>query len=307
MRDALRYAGVKRDDFVMLPNFICRDLLASVAELGAKTIFYEVDRSLKPSSLDTIKSVKAIVAVNYFGFAQDLEIFRDFANKTGAVIIEDNAHGYLSRDENNQLLGSREKFGITSFRKTLLVDDGAILTTMLSETEIDEQLPFDDSTSSNRHKLLQLLSSFETRAKIPSVTIGRFISQIIRLVSTGSRLPKPDEFAEIKIPGLPNPHRRSVESLRLLNEQNEINRRRSLYLKLQPQVVEAGAKLIFDTLPDNTCPYGLPVYATAQVKRKLAKIARKNRVTLMSWPDLPNDVFQTAPDLLKNVWLLNFK
>ena len=307
MRDALRYAGVKRDDFVMLPNFICRDLLASVAELGAKTIFYEVDRSLKASSLDTIKSVKAIVAVNYFGFAQDLEIFRDFAKKTGAVIIEDNAHGYLSRDENNQLLGSREKFGITSFRKTLLVDDGAILTTMLSETEIDEQLPFDDSTSSNRHKLLQLLSSFETRAKIPSVTIGRFISQIIRLVTTGSRLPKPDEFAEIKIPGLPNPHRRSVESLRLLNEQNEINRRRSLYLKLQPQVVEAGAKLIFDTLPDNTCPYGLPVYATAQVKRKLAKIARKNRVTLMSWPDLPNDVFQTAPDLLKNVWLLNFK
>lgn len=307
MRDALRYAGVKRDDFVMLPNFICRDLLASVSELGAKTIFYEVDRSLKASSLDTIKSVKAIVAVNYFGFAQDLEIFRDFAKKTGAVIIEDNAHGYLSRDENNQLLGSREKFGITSFRKTLLVDDGAILTTMLSETEIDEQLPFDDSTSSNRHKLLQLLSSFETRAKIPSVTIGRFISQIIRLVTTGSRLPKPDEFAEIKIPGLPNPHRRSVESLRLLNEQNEINRRRSLYLKLQPQVVEAGAKLIFDTLPDNTCPYGLPVYATAQVKRKLAKIARKNRVTLMSWPDLPNDVFQTAPDLLKNVWLLNFK
>ena len=307
MRDALRYAGVKSGDSVMLPNFICQDLLASVAELGAKTIFYKVDRSLKPSSLDTTKSVKAIVAVNYFGFAQDLEIFRDFANKTGAVIIEDNAHGYLSRDENNQLLGSREKFGITSFRKTLLVEDGAILTTMLSETEIDEQLPFDDSTSSNRHKLLQMLSSFETRTKIPAVTIGQFISQTIRLVTTGSRFPKPDEFAEIKIPGLPNPHRRSVEYLRLLDEQDEITRRRSLYLKLQPQVVEAGAKLMFDALPDNTCPYGLPVYATAQVKRKLAKIARKNRVTLMSWPDLPNDVFQTAPDLLKNVWLLNFK
>ena len=178
---------------------------------------------------------------------------------------------------------------------------------MLSETEIDEQLPFDDSTSSNRHKLLQLLSSFETRTKIPAVTIGQFISQTIRLVTTGSRLPKPDEFAEIKIPGMPNPHRRSVEYLRLLDEKSEITRRRSLYLELQPQVLEAGAKLIFDALPDKTCPYGLPVYATAQVKRNLAKIARKNRVTLMSWPDLPNEVFQTAPDLLKNVWLLNFK
>ena len=307
MRDALRYAGVKSGDSVMLPNFICRDLLASVSELGAKTVFYEVDRVLKPVHLDATKVIKAIVAVNYFGFAQDLEVFRDFANKTGAVIIEDNAHGYLSRDENNQLLGSREKFGITSFRKTLLVEDGAILTTTSSETEIDEQLPFDDSTSANRHKLLQLLSNFETRTKMPTVTIGQFISQTIRLVTTGSRFPKPDEFAEIKIPGLPNPHRRSVEYLRLLDEKNEITRRRSLYLKLQPQVLEAGAKLIFDALPDKTCPYGLPVYATAQVKRSLAKIARKNRVTLMSWPDLPNEVFQTAPDSLKNVWLLNFK
>lgn len=307
MRDALRYAGVKSGDSVMLPSFICRDLLASVAELGAKTIFYEVDRSLKPSSLDTTKSVKAIVAVNYFGFAQDLKIFKDFAMATGAIVIEDNAHGYLSRDENNQQLGSREKFGVTSFRKTLLVENGAILTTTLSETEIDEQLPFDDAASSNRNRLLQMLSSFEKRTKISTVTLGQFISQAIRLVTTGSRLPKPDEFAETKIPGVPNPHRRSVESLRLLNEQNEIERRRSLYLKLQPQVVEAGAKLIFDALPDNTCPYGLPVYATAQVKKKLTKIARKNRVTLMSWPDLPNNVFSTAPDFLKNVWLLNFK
>ena len=307
MRDALRYAGVKSGDSVMLPSFICRDLLASVAELGAKTIFYEVDRSLKPSGLDTTKSVKAIVAVNYFGFAQDLKIFKDFAMATGAIVIEDNAHGYLSRDENNQQLGSREKFGVTSFRKTLLVENGAILTTTLSETEIDEQLPFDDAASSNRNRLLQMLSSFEKRTKISTVTLGQFISQAIRLVTTGSRLPKPDEFAEIKIPGMPNPQRRSVESLRLLNEQNEIERRRSLYLKLQPQVVEAGAKLIFDALPDNTCPYGLPVYATAQVKKKLTKIARKNRVTLMSWPDLPNNVFSTAPDFLKNVWLLNFK
>lgn len=307
MRDALRYAGVKSGDSVMLPNFICRDLLASVAELGAKTIFYEVDRSLKPSSLDMTKNVKAIVAVNYFGFAQNLKIFKDFAMTTGAIIIEDNAHGYLSRDENNQQLGSREKFGITSFRKTLIVDDGAILTTTLSETEIDQQLPFDDSAKSNRNKFLQLLSSFEKRTKISAVAVGQFISQTIRLVTTGSRLPRPDKFVETKIPGLPNPHRRSIESLQNLNESAEISRRRNLYLKLQPQVVEAGAKLIFDALPDNTCPYGLPVYATAQVKKKLTKIARKNRVTLMSWPDLPNDVVSTAPDFLKNVWLLNFK
>ena len=307
MRDALRYAGVKSGDSVMIPNFICRDLLAAVNEVGAKTIYYEVDRTLKPVNLDTTKVVKAIVAVNYFGFPQDLRIFRDFAMATRAVVIEDNAHGYLSRDEDNQLLGSREKFGITSFRKTLRVEDGAILTTTLSELEIDAQLPYNDAASSNRTRLLQLFSDFEIRTKIPTVAVGQFISQIIRFVTTGSRLPKRDEFAEIKIPGLPNPHRLSIDCLRLLNEKNEIARRRSLYLKLQPQVVAVGAKPIFDTLPDNTCPYGLPVYATPSLKRKLARIAHRNRVTLMTWPDLPNEVLPNAPDFLKNVWLLNFK
>ena len=105
---------------------------------------------------------------------------------------------------------------------------------------------------------------------------------------------------------MPNPQRQSVEFLQNLDESAEIARRRNLYQILEPQVVAAGANLIFDQLPDNTCPYGLPVYAAPNVKRKLEKIARKNRVTLMSWPDLPFEVLPTAPDHYKQIWLLNF-
>jgi hypothetical protein len=130
---------------------------------------------------------------------------------------------------------------------------------------------------------------------------------LFRLVTTGSKLPKSDKFAETKIPGMPNPQSQSVEFLQNLDESAEIARRRNLYQKLQPQVVAAGAKLIFDSLPANTCPYGLPVFATPNIKRKLEKIARKNRVTLMSWPDLPDDVRSTAPSFYQQVWLLNFK
>jgi len=307
MRDALRYAGVKNGDLVMLPSFICRDLLASIAEIGANVVFYEVDKSLKPVRLENARQIKAIVAVNYFGFAQDLTVFRDFAKISGATIIEDNAHGYLSKDRDGNLLGNREKFGITSFRKTLHVDDGAILTTALTETEIDGQLPFNNAPRSNRVKLLHLLSRFESLTKIPTVTVGQYISRLIRLMTTGSRLPKSDPLAENKIPGLPNPRRHSVESLRLINENSEIARRRNLYFLLQQQVVEAGAKLVFDELPTNTCPYGLPVFASPDLKRKLARIARRNKVTLMTWPDLPNEVLRDAPDFYSQVWLLNFK
>ena len=31
--------------------------------------------------------------VNFFGFAQDLNVYLDFASKKKALIIEDNAHG----------------------------------------------------------------------------------------------------------------------------------------------------------------------------------------------------------------------
>ena len=307
MRDALRYAEVKPGDIVLLPSFICRDLLSAVAELGAKTHFYDVDQALKPIHLDSTMKPKAIVAVNYFGFAQDLKKFREFAAKTGAIIIEDNAHGYLSRDDENQLLGHREKFGVTSFRKTLHVKNGAILTTALNDNEIDNQLPYFDSQSLGRDKLLHLLSGFESRTNIPVIAVFRFFSRLFRLVMTGSKLPKSDESAETKIPGIPNPKRQSVEFLQNLNESAEIARRRNLYQMLEPQVVAAGANLVFDQLPANTCPYGLPVYAAPNIKRKLEKIARKNRVALMSWPDLPNDVRSTAPNFYQQVWLLNFK
>lgn len=306
MRDALRYAEVKPGDGVLLPSFICRDLLSAVAELGAKTHFYDVDQALKPIHLDSTTKPKAIVAVNYFGFAQDLKIFREFAAKTGAIIIEDNAHGYLSRDDENQLLGHREKFGITSFRKTLHVENGAILTTALNEDEIDNQLTYIDAQSLGRNKLLHLLSSFESRTNVPAIAFFRFFSRLFRLVTTGSKLPKADKFAETRIPGIPNPKRQSVEFLQNLDESAEIARRRNLYQVLEPQVVAAGARLIFDRLPANTCPYGLPVYATPNIKRKLEKIARKNHVTLMSWPDLPFEVLPTAPDHYKQIWLLNF-
>ncbi len=307
MKNALRYAGVESGDSVMLPSFICRDLLSAVAELEAKTVFYEVDIALKPVQLDPKIGAKVIVAVNYFGFAQDLGPYDEYCRQTGAIIVEDNAHGFLSRDEDKNLLGTRAKFGITSFRKSLRVQDGAILATSLNDHEIDEQLDYIDSPVSKRNSSLRLLSGFESRTKIPVVTIGQSVSRAIRLLRTGSALPKPDPNAETTIPGLANPHLQSIAKIEALDETREVLRRRNLYQALRSQVVAIGATMIFTDLPENTCPYGLPVYADEKSRKKLAKIARHNRVTLMSWPELPNSTVSTAPEFYKRVWLLNFQ
>lgn len=307
MKEALRHAGVSSGDFVLIPSFICRDLLSAVAELEAKVIFYEIDKLLKPIDLARAKNAKVVVAVNYFGFAQDLAPFNEYCQQSGAILIEDNAHGFLSRDENNNLLGTRAKFGITSFRKSLHVPNGAILNSSSDNSDIDNQLDFDKSPVAKRNIVLGVFVKIESRTNIPIVAIGQSISRMLRFARTGSGLPRPDPDAETKIPGSANPHYQSVKVLEALDENREISRRRNLYLKLQPQVVKTGATPVFKELPINTCPYGFPVYATTATMHRLMQVARKNRVTLMSWPDLPSDIKKTAPDHYKQVWLLNFK
>jgi hypothetical protein len=307
MREALRHCGVGPEDRVMLPSFICRDVLASIAELKARVVYYEVDEHLKPISLDPKTTVKAIVAVNYFGFPQNLEPFNKYCALTGASLIEDNAHGFLSRDENNTPLATRAKFGITSFRKSLNVDDGAILISSLSESEIEPQISFLDSPVSGRTKLIIRLASLQRLTRLPIVNCAQFVSQLTRRIRTGSSLPQSDQSVESVIPGHPAPTRGSISVFQALNNAVEFARRREMYAKIEPRVRAAGVKPVFESLPAFTCPYGLPIYAEAHQVKSLKRIARKNRVTLMKWPDLPTEISPIAPPHYSKVWLLNFK
>ena len=126
-KKSLELINFKESDTVLIPEFICRDLLSSINELGGKAIFYPVSKNLKPESLPLDKNLRAILVVNYFGFAQNLDIFKDYSLKHNIVLIEDNAHGYLSADKDRNLLGQRTDMGFVSFRKILPVYDGAML------------------------------------------------------------------------------------------------------------------------------------------------------------------------------------
>ena len=307
MRIALIHADVKPGDKVMIPGFICRDLLAAINSLGALPIFYDVNKELKPLHLDISVKPKAIIAVNYFGFEQDLKPFERFSDQTGAQIIEDNAHGFLSRDKNNNLLGQRTKFGITCFRKTIQVADGATLATTLDDDDIPEQIKFLEQPIEIRSKLLRTFSYIEKKTKLPIVGAAQFASRSIRFIRTGSKFLTSDPEVENRIPGIPNPHATSVERMSSMDQYSEISRRRNLFIKILPEVQKLKLDPIFTDLPNGVCPYGLPVYAPIESKKLLSKLARRYRVTLMTWPELPNDILPTAPDHYKQVWLLNFR
>ncbi len=101
-------------------------------------------------SLLNSQQCKAVLAVNYFGFAQDLAPFREYCSRTGATLIEDNAHGFLSKDTSGVLLGTRADLGITSIRKTFRLVNGAALYFSGAEysDSVSEQLEFQNGAAS---------------------------------------------------------------------------------------------------------------------------------------------------------------
>lgn len=116
--EALRVAGVGHGDKVLLPEFLCRDLLASISALGATACWYPIGLDLSPSTPpSTWPDAKVVLAVNYFGFPQKLDVFHQYAANSGAIIIEDNAHGFLSRDENGRWLGARTRLEFLVFER----------------------------------------------------------------------------------------------------------------------------------------------------------------------------------------------
>ena len=306
MKQALVACGVGENDSVMLPSFICRDVLAAINEVGAKATFYDVSKKLEPIGLDSAPTSKAIIAVNYFGFPQSLEPFEKYCINSGAKIIEDNAHGFLSRDTDNQLLGQRTEYGITSFRKSVRTSDGAMLTTSHNDTEIAPQIAFQNSAVSFRDTALSLFAKVERSTNVPVLKLTQSAVKKVRQMKTGSAMPKVDSSVEETIPGMPNPNRSSVTKMLAVNETNEVARRRNLYNEILPDIVKLGLQPVFSTLESGTSPYGFPVYAAHDSQKQLAKLARKHRVTLMTWPDLPISVLPTAPEYYKQIWLLNF-
>ena len=128
--EGLKVLGIKSGDNVLVPSYICNVVLAPFNYLGIKVKYFEVSEELQPR-LNQIESqidnkTKAILAVNYFGFPTLLKEIKEICQKKNLFFIEDNAHGFLSK-LNNEYLGTFGDISIFSMRKTLALPMGAAL------------------------------------------------------------------------------------------------------------------------------------------------------------------------------------
>jgi len=288
---------------IYLPAFICRDMLSPIHTLGITYFFYDVDEKLSPILEDV--PCEAILMVNYFGFAQDMAPFVKYKKKYSALIIEDNAHGFLSQDSENQWLGSRGDVGLLSIRKTVFLPNGAAL---LINDEVLKNRGYESSQSMASFEDVAYQKKLDIKRKIFSHYIGIGIvlaRRLLRYLKTGSALPLPDKESEHTLPsnGYLTPLLKDKSII--LNIPQETDRRRTLYRMVQRWAKEFGMKCIYE-LDEGSVPFEFAFMDNDRGKEFEFFLLKKG-FFILPWPDLPDEVLSSkCKDFYKNIKVVPF-
>ncbi len=305
--EAFRLIGIGPGTRVLLPAYLCRDLLAPLNILGATPCWYEVKPDLTPEGPpEEWTSANAVLAVNYFGFPQALGPFLAYAKRTGATIVEDNAHGYMSRDQDGQWLGCRTGLGVFSLRKTLRIPDGAALWAgkQYSTYELPAQLEFNGS-GANRAQIIKAQLRGLPLIGERSYQFATALARLIRKVRTGSKVPASDPKSEKELPTPPNPWSGVLMSIASCEIMLESKRRRVAYENCINAAKKVGAVPVFDNLPQNCVPYAFAFRGGDLAVEGMRVYARRCGYDFVCWPDLPTEIAGKAPEHYKNIFLVN--
>ena len=290
--EGLKLLDCGQGDNVLLPSYICDVTAEPFHELGMEPRFYKVLTSLQPDIADVKtridRKTKAILVVNYFGFPQRLDEIQSICKENGIALIEDNAHGFISR-KNSHLLGTFGDIGFSSIWKVLPVPNGAVLF-INNEQLINKFRSLSQSgefpnelrqKSPLKYVLSSLLSYLEARYRFPS----QYVRNVYyRFASTAERDVTQDyQRAKVRISRL------SLKVLQKLNPEEVVGRRRQNYqFWLDKLRGKHGVTVIFEDLPGGICPWVFPIVADDVDSFKEKLLGRGIHVD--HWPWLPREV-----------------
>ncbi|HAJ26438.1 MAG TPA: hypothetical protein DCG53_04205 [Syntrophus sp. (in: bacteria)] len=307
--EALQIAGIGKNDKILLPAFICRDILSAINTIGAIPVYYQVDKHMQLADApDSLIPAKAILMVNYFGFPQELSSFQHYCRKTGAVLIEDNAHGFLSRDKEGQALGTRGDLGIFSLRKTLTLPNGAAMVINIPDKGymIKRQIEPEQKRVSASFAAKRFLQNTRQLVNLRTIRIMTSAIRTVRKMTTGHGIAPSAPDVEFKLPGNAAPCMKLQYSLDHLDVEQEITRRRELYRLLDAVMRQNGFEPVFATLSAQVVPYAYPFFVSENQIDRAKKVLSMINLECFSWPELPEDVVPIAPDWFRNIRIISF-
>jgi perosamine synthetase len=113
-----------------VPAYHCIVMVEPLLQVGAQPVFYALREDLSVDLDDVATRIdgetRAFIAVNYFGFPQDLGTLRRFCDLHGLSFIEDCAHSFFG-DCAGRALGTFGHYAVASLAKFFPVRDGGCL------------------------------------------------------------------------------------------------------------------------------------------------------------------------------------
>ncbi len=307
---ALRLVRVDRGSTVLVPDFICRDVLASLAAVGAETVFYSIDDDLQISTKNPLPAADAIIAVNYFGFPSDLTAIRQLLASPNTAIIEDNAHGWLSKDRDGSLLGTRTDVSITSLRKTIRMPDGACMEWRsgadLDMSALHDPLAPRDEAVAIGFVLRRTIQRLDRLSPISLMDLGRqTVRSLRRLRGAPAIDDRPSE--EWELPPQRAIHKTSLNLISRVDHAAEIRRRRDLFARCMSAAQRLNIETPTAVLPLGVSPQGFPFFGDAgDVEAFTKHVARERLGETITWPALPQRSPLAPTSRLRTLRLVNF-
>lgn len=290
-RDALSLAiaclRLKSDDCVLLPAFICREVLRPF--LGRmKVEFYDIGPGLAIDPSDIQKRLRrthtrAMVLVNYFGFLQPFrKEIRQICTDTGTVLIEDSAHSLLTEGS-----GETGDLVVYSYRKLLPVPDGGGLQFNTDRLTIHaELLPRIYSD------FLSLLISGKLALGFRSDIVSR--AGLIGLTGAATRKGGGGASSKASDPRILQLSSFARSGIRRSPVSQILERRRFNFMFWSEWAKTSGLVVpIFPDLPIGVCPLGYPVRITNRDKIR-SRLLRKGVYLEINWV-LPETVSRESP------------
>jgi len=298
----------------LLPAYICRVVVEPFRELGIEPRFYKVSLNLRPDIIDIKNKIdnktKGILVVNYFGFTQDIGEIKDICVKYGLYLIEDNAHGFLSKHDSH-LLGTFGDIGFSSIWKTLPVPNGALLfinnEDLLARKEKIERILISQNRLpqvSKKKIYIYILNSLLCNLELHYRFQAEFIRNIYRKLFPKKEMNSSRMFQDAKV-------KISNISLRVINNidlEDVCKKRRQNYnFWLNELRSREDVHFLFEGLPDGVCPLCFVVIEKEAERFSQEMLARG--IQALHWPPLPKEIkdnpeYPNANFLAKHIVLL---
>ena len=288
----IKILKLSKEDEVLLPSYLCKDILKPFKKEHINIKFYKVNPNLIVDLEDIKKKItgrtKALLIIHYFGFLQpNQQELREICDKSSLYLIEDNVQALLTKKR----LEDYSDFSFNSYRKFLAIPDGSLL---LSKKDFDKNW----GETSLKHFFYIYLRYLATNFKSLYLKINlppKF--SFLRIL----------KYSDSLLDGYPKPAKMSCLSKKILakiNFEQIIRKRREnfRYLLANLKNIRFIRPLFFE-LPDNVCPLGFPILVRDRELLK-KKLIEKRIYPPIHWElseDINKEEFQASWKFSQNI------